>query len=170
MRSERFTYPGIGVAVGGLFGALGVLADWFSFSATVAGGRLTVGLAGTEDWTGRLALVAGVSALLFGAAYILFTDPAIRKVAAVSMAASSAVLLVMSVFGALRVDEVVPNVVAQSGLSGVTFTSSYAAGLGISFVGGVVAFVASFLAIREPAGETVDATVEVPAEAAVEAG
>jgi hypothetical protein len=170
MRSERFSYPGIGVAVGGLFGALGVLADWFSYSATIAGGQLTIGIVGTEDWTGRLALVAGVSALLFGSAYILFTDPAIRKVSAVAMAASSAVLLVMSVFGALRVSEVVPALVAQTGLGDIPFSSSYAAGLGISFVGGVVAFVASFLAIREPAGETVEATVEVPAEAAVEAG
>jgi hypothetical protein len=170
MRSESFTYPGIGVAVGGLFGALGVFADWFSFTATVGGGQLTVGIAGTEDWTGRLAVVAGVAALLFGAAYVLFTDAQIRKVSAVAMAAASAVLLVMTVFGILRVDDVVPSFVAQSGVGDVTFSSSYAAGIGISFLGGVVAFVASFLAIREPEDATAGEAVEVPAEAAVEAG
>jgi hypothetical protein len=158
------------VAVGGLFGALGVFADWFSYTATVAGGQLTVGIAGTEDWSGRFAVVAGFSALLFGGAYLLLSDPALRKISGAAMAASSAVLLVMTLWGAIRVDDVVPDVVAGSGLGDITFTGSISAGLAVSFVGGVVAFVASFLAIRQPAAEAAEQAVEVPAEAAVEAG
>jgi hypothetical protein len=158
------------VAVGGLFGALGVFADWFSYTATVAGGQLTIGIVGTEDWSGRFAVVAGLSALLFGGVYILLSDPTLRKISGAAMAASSAVLLVMSLWGAIRVDDVVPDVVAGSGLGDVAFTGSVAAGLAVSFVGGVLAFVASFLAIRQPAAEPVDEPVEVPAEAAVEAG
>ncbi|MFN8233209.1 MAG: hypothetical protein U0V56_06975 [Actinomycetota bacterium] len=170
MRSDRFTYPGIGVAVGGLFGALGVFADWFSYTATVAGGQLTVGIAGTEDWSGRLAVVAGFSALLFGGAYILLSEPTLRKVSGAAMAASSAVLLVMTLWGAIRVDDVVPDVVARGALGDVAFTGSISAGLAVSFVGGVLAFVASFMAIRQPAADTAEDAVAVPADAVVEAG
>ncbi len=170
MRADTITYPGVGVAVGGLFGALGVFADWFSYTATIAGGQLTIGIPGTEDWSGRFAVVAGFSALLFGGAYILLSDPILRKVSGVAMAASSAVLLVMSLWGALRVDEVVPSVVAGSGLGDVPFTASIGPGLAVSFVGGVLAFVSSFLAIRHPGAETVEDAAEVPVEAAVEAG
>jgi hypothetical protein len=172
MRSDTITYPGVGVAVGGLFGALGVFADWFSYTATIAGGRLTIGISGTEDWSGRIAVVAGFSALLFGAAYLLLQDPAIRRWTGVAMGASSAVLLVMTLFGVLRVNAVVPNAVVGSGLGDIPFSASVAAGLGVSFIGGVVAFVSSFLAIRWPetGSDVVAETAEVPAEAAVEAG
>ena len=170
MRSDSITYPGVGVAVGGLFGALGVFADWFSYTATVAGGQLTIGIPGTEDWSGRFAVVAGFSALLFGGAYILLSDPVLRKVSGVAMAASSAVLLVMTLWGAIRVGDVVPDVVAGSGLGDVPFTASVAAGLAVSFVGGVMAFVSSFLAIRQPVAEPVVEAAELPAEAVVEAG
>jgi hypothetical protein len=52
----------------------------------------------------------------------------------------------------------------------VPFTASVGAGLAVSFVGGVLAFVASFLAIRQPEAAPAEETVEVPVEAAVEAG
>jgi hypothetical protein len=170
MRSDTITYPGVGVAVGGLFGALGVFADWFSYTATIAGGQLTIGIPGTEDWSGRFAVVAGFSALLFGGAYVLLSDPALRRVSGVAMSVSSAFLLVMTLWGALRVDDVVPDAVAGSGLGDVVFTGSIGAGIAVSFVGGVLAFVASFLAIRQQGAVVVEETADVPAQAAVEAG
>jgi hypothetical protein len=166
MKSDRFTYPGIGVAVGGLLGWLGVFTSWYSFTVPISGGELTVALRGTEDWSGQVAVVAGTTALLFGAAYVLLSDPGLRRISGSVMGAASAVLLVMTLWAALLVEDVVPNFVVDSGLGALPFASSLAPGLAVSFIGGVLAFTASLLAIRETGAEAEDAVVEVVPEAA----
>ncbi len=146
MRSGKINYAGVGVAVGGLFGVLGVYADWFKFTYHTSGGSLTATLSGTADWTGQVAVVAGFAALLGGAAYVLL-DSDLRRVVGPFMGAASAVLLVMAVFGAIHARDVAVPVVGVGGLRGVT--ASWGIGLLVTFVGSVVGFVGSMLAINE---------------------
>ena len=60
MKAGKISYAGVGVAVGGVIGFLGVLVGWFKYSYPLDGGTATVTLSGTADWTGTAAMVAGV--------------------------------------------------------------------------------------------------------------
>jgi len=162
MKAGKISYPGVGVAVGGVLGILGVFMTWFSFAYVVGGQGLVVHLNGTHDWTGDLTLLASFGAFGFGGAYILMDDPKIRRITGILMTACSAFLLFMPLFGLTRLSAVVDVPGAST---------SYGAGIAVSFVGGVLATVASFLAAREKAaGEVAPAEAEqVDSEAATTA-
>jgi len=140
MKAGKISYPGVGVTVGGVLGILGVFMTWFSFSYVVSGQGFVVHLNGTHDWTGDLALLAGFGAFGFGGAYILMDDPQIRRITGILMGVCSAFLLFMPLFGLTRL-----NAVAK--VPGAS--TSVGVGLAVSFVGGVLAVVGSFLAARE---------------------
>ena len=142
MKAGKISYPGVGVAVGGLIGFLGVMVGWFKYAYPLGNGTATVTLNGTNDWTGAVAMAAAVGAFAFGGAYVLLDDPNVRRIAGVLMAVCSAFLLVMSLFGFGRISDAV-------GTPASVFTTGAGMGLVISFVGGVVALVGSFLASRE---------------------
>lgn len=150
MKAGKISYPGVGVAVGGVLGILGGLLTWFSFSYAVGGQTVTVNLSASQDWTGAVALAASFGALAFGGAYVLFDDPKIRRLTSILMSVCAAFVLVMPLFGLARLKDV-----AVPGAS-----TDWGAGLAISFVGGIFAMVGAFLASREKAG---------PAAAPVEA-
>ena len=82
MSSERINFLAVVTAVAGLTGFIGVYAKWFSYSYPVSGGTVTIYLDGTWDGTGAIALAAGIGAMLFGCAYMLMSDPAIRRIVA----------------------------------------------------------------------------------------
>jgi len=142
MKSGKISYAGLGVAVGGVIGFMGVVAHWFSYSYPSNGGTVTVTMSGTADWTGSVALVSSFGAFAFGGAYILLSDPALRRLLGVLMSASAAFLLVMSVFAYTRIDEAV-------GVPAEVSSTKAAVGLAISFAGGVVAVVGGLLASKE---------------------
>ena len=83
---------------------------------------MTIFLDGTWDMTGALAVTGGVGALLFGCAYILLTDPAIRRIVVLLMVISSVVLLLSSAFGFFRVEDAVTDAPLMPGATGTEFT------------------------------------------------
>lgn len=157
MQAGKISYPGVGVAVGGLVGIVGVMAKWFSFSVPLGNGVATVSISGRADWTGSLALAAAFGAFAFGGAYILFTDPQLRRLVGVLMSVCAVFLLVFSLFAYTRIDDAV-------GIPAVQFTTQAGRGLAVSFVGGVIAMASSLLVSRElfaGAGANVDPKPDV---------
>jgi hypothetical protein len=154
MRPDRINFLAVVTAVAGLTGFVGVYAKWFSYSYPVEGGVVTIYLDGTWDTTGSLALAGGLGALMFGCAYILLTDPPIRRISALLMVLSSIVLLLGSTIGFTRVAETIGPSPLLLGAEGTTeFHATVAIGLGISFVSGILATVASILLVgRREAG------------------
>ena len=151
---ERIDFLAVVTAVAGLTGFIGVYAKWFSYEYAAEGGTITIFLDGTWDLTGALALTGGIGALLFGCAYMLLTDPAIRKIVVLLMVISSVVLLLSSAFGFTRVDEAVTDSPLMPGATGTEFTATVALGLAISLVSGILATVASILLVtRREFGE-----------------
>ena len=161
MKAGKISYAGVGVAVGGLIGFLGVIVGWFKFSYPVASGTATVTLSGTHDWTGTVALAAAVGAFAFGIAYVLLQDAQLRRITGVLGAVCSAFLLIMSLAGFNRVGDAI-------GVPAAVFTTAVGTGLVISFLGGVVAVVGSVLTSREILSAGPVPAVDVPA-ATVEA-
>jgi hypothetical protein len=142
MKAGKISYAGVGVAVGGLIGFLGVMVGWFKYSYPQGSGTTSVTLGGTADWTGTAAMAAAFGAFAFGGAYILLQDAKLRRIFGVLGAVCAAFLLIMSLSGFGRISDAV-------GAPASVFTTGAGTGLVISFVGGVVAMVGSFLASRE---------------------
>lgn len=167
MRSERINFLAVVTAVAGLTGFIGVYAKWFSYSYPVSGGTVTIYLDGTWDGTGAVALAAGIGALLFGCAYMLMSDPAIRRIVALLMVISSVVLLVSSAIGFTRVVETIgPNPLLPGAEGQTPFHATVAIGLGISLASGVIATVASVLLVgRREAGLEEEAELSATASA-----
>ena len=159
MRSERINFLAVVTAVAGLTGFIGVYAKWFSYSYPVSGGTVTIYLDGTWDGTGAIALAAGIGALLFGCAYMLLQDAAIRRIVALLMVISSVVLLLASAIGFTRVVETIGDNPLLPGAEGQTpFHATVAIGLGMSLASGIIATVASVLLVgRREAGLEDDA-------------
>ena len=162
MKAGKISYAGVGVAVGGVIGFLGVIVGWFKYSFPMGGGgTATVTLSGIHDWTGTVAMAAAFGAFAFGGAYVLLQDPQLRRITGVLGAVCSAFLLIMSIAGFSRVADAV-------GVPAATFTTAAGAGLVISFLGGVLAVVGSVLTSREILSAGPVPAADVPA-AAVEA-
>jgi hypothetical protein len=154
MRSDRINFLAVMTATAGLIGFVGVYAKWFSYSYPVDGGVVTIYLDGTWDATGALAVAGGLGAMLFGCAYILLIDPAIRRISALLMVLSSVVLLLSSVIGFTRVVETIGPSPLLLGTEGATeFRATVSIGLGISLLSGILATTASVLLVaRREAG------------------
>ncbi|MEP6973649.1 MAG: hypothetical protein ABI869_05850 [Actinomycetota bacterium] len=142
MKAGKISYAGVGVAVGGVIGFIGIMVGWFTYSFPLANGVATVTLHGTADWTGGVAMAAAFGAFAFGGAYLLIQDAKLRKLTSVLMGVSSAFLLMFSIYGYTRISDAV-------GVPAAVFSSGAGKGIVISFVGGVVALVGSLLASRE---------------------
>jgi hypothetical protein len=168
MRSERINFLAVVTAVAGLIGFIGVYAKWFSYEYQVESGVVTIFLDGTWDMTGALAVTGGIGALLFACAYILLTDPAIRRIVVLLMVISSVVLLLSSAFGFFRVEDAVTAAPLMPGATSTEFTASVALGLAISLAAGVIATVASvLLVVRRESGEEEDVAPATTSDVAV---
>ncbi len=160
MRSQRISFLAAVTAGAGLVGFIGVFADWYSLAYQFSGTRVVLDFYGTVDGTGAIAVAASLGALMFGCAYMLLQDPAIRRLTALLMVISSLTLLIVSTIGFTRVDEAIgPNPLLPGVTGEARFTATVAIGLGISFVAGVIATVASVLLVsrRESGTEDADA-------------
>ena len=158
MKAGKISYAGVGVAVGGVIGFLGVIVGWFKFSYPLGNGTATVTLSGTHDWTGTVAMAAAFGAFAFGGAYVLMQDPQLRRITGVLGAVCSAFLLIMSLAGFSRVGDAI-------GVPAAIFTTAAGTGLVISFLGGVIAVVGSVLTSREILSAGPVPAADVPAEA-----
>ncbi|HET9671764.1 MAG TPA: hypothetical protein VFQ40_02810 [Actinomycetota bacterium] len=165
MRSERINFLASVTAAAGLVGFIGVFSDWFSIAYEVSGVRIQLDYYGTADGTGAIAVAASLGALMFGCAYMLLQDPQIRRITALLMVLSSVVLLISATIGFTRVGEAVgaPRPFLPGVEGEAPFTATWAIGLGVSFLAGVIATVASILLVsRREQGLEVD---EEPATA-----
>jgi hypothetical protein len=149
MRSERINFLASVTAAAGLVGFIGVFADWFKIQYPVGGYEVVIGIYGSEDGTGAIALAAGLGALMFGSAYILLQDPQIRRITALLMVISSVALFLSAAIGFTRVDDVVgPNPFLPGTEGGaVPYEATISLGLAISFLSGLIATVASILLV-----------------------
>lgn len=163
MRSARISFLAVVTAGAGLVGFIGVFADWFSLAYEVSGTKVVLDFYGTADATGAIAVAASLGALMFGCAYMLLQDPQIRRITALLMVLSAVTLLVVSVIGFTRVDEAIgaPNPFLPGVEGEARYTATVAIGLGISFLAGVIATVASILLVsRREAGVEQDPPVD----------
>ena len=163
MRSSRISFLAVVTAGAGLVGFIGVFADWFSLAYEVSGTKVVLDFYGTADGTGAIAVAASLGALMFGCAYMLLQDPQIRRITALLMVLSSITLLIVSAIGFTRVDEAIgaPNPFLPGVEGQATYTATVAIGLGISFLAGVIATVASILLVsRREAGVEEDPPVD----------
>jgi hypothetical protein len=147
-RAERINFLASVTAAAGLVGFIGVFADWWKVTYPASGVPVTIGIYGSEDGTGAIALAAGLGALMFGAAYILLQDPKIRRMTALLMVISSVALFLASAIGFTRVDEVVGPSPLLPGVEGTApYEATISLGLAISFLSGLIATVAAILLV-----------------------
>jgi hypothetical protein len=132
MKDQRINYAGIGGAVAGVVGLLGIYADWWKTDTTV--------YHGTADISGQLALAMSIGLFVFGAAYVLFSDERIRRAMGALMTLFAVVLTLACVWGLQRADNVAVG-------------ASTKAGLWVSLLGGVMGIAASMLALKYAADE-----------------
>jgi hypothetical protein len=168
MRSDRINFLAVATAGAGLLGFIGVFANWFSLSYRFSGTVVELDFYGTVDGSGAIALAASLGALAFGCAYILLQDAQIRRITVLLMAISGIMLLVSSLIGFTRIDEVIgPNPLLPGVTGSSEYTATVAPGLIISFLAGVLATAASVLLVaRRESGQ--DAAADVPSTTAEE--
>ncbi|TMM25778.1 MAG: hypothetical protein E6F95_01195 [Actinobacteria bacterium] len=136
MKDQRLNYAGIGGAVAGVVGLLGIYADWWETETTV--------YHGTADISGQLALAMSIGLFAFGAAYVLSSDQRIRRAMGALMTLFAVVLTLACVWGLQRTDNVAAGASTQ-------------AGLWVSLLGGVMGIAASMLAVKYAADEDASA-------------
>lgn len=158
MKAGKISYAGVGVAVGGVIGFLGVIVGWFKYSYPLGNGTATVTLSGTHDWTGTVAMAAAFGAFAFGGAYVLLQDAQLRRITGVLGAVCSAFLLIMALTGFSRISDAV-------GVPTSVFTTAAGTGVAISFAGGVIALVGSVLTSKEILAGGPVVVADAPAEA-----
>lgn len=142
MEKAKFNYAGVGAAVAGVIGILGIYATWWETPGQ--------NYNGTADTPGVLALAMSIGLFAFGAAYVVMSDPQIRR-AMGALATLCAVILTLScVWGAVGTDNV------SSG-------ASVGMGLIVSALGGVLGIAAGLLVLRD--SQVVDAATEPEATA-----
>jgi hypothetical protein len=128
MDRNTITYAGVAGAVAGVIGLIGVYADWWSTADT--------SFDGTADVSGTLALAMAIATFAFGGAYILMSDPRIRRAMGALMTLTAVVLALATVWGTTRADEVAAG-------------ASTEMGLWISGIGGILGIAAGLLALRD---------------------
>jgi hypothetical protein len=130
MGNGKISYAGIGAAVAGVIGILGIYSTWwesdfFDFN-------------GTTDISGKLALGMAVGLFAMGAAYVVISDAQIRRVTGALATLFAVVLTLSCVWGLLRTDNIAP-------------TANASLGLFVSGLGGVLGIAAGFLVMRDSA-------------------
>jgi hypothetical protein len=130
MGNGKISYAGIGAAVAGVIGILGIYSTWWESDLA--------NYNGTADISGQLALGMAVGLFAMGAAYVVISDPQIRRVTGALATLFAVVLTLSCVWGLLRTDSVAP-------------TANVAMGLFVSGLGGVLGIAAGFLVMRDSA-------------------
>ncbi len=146
---RNISYPGVGGAVAGAVGLLGIYAGWWETPSTL--------YYGTADISGSLALAMSIGLLVFGAGAVLMSDPGIRRTMSALFTLCAVVLTFACVWGLLRTEEIGAG-------------ASISKGMWVSLLGGLCGIAAGLLALRpvadapaadaseEPERQTSDAT------------
>jgi low temperature requirement protein LtrA len=114
--------------VAGVVAMLGIYSYWWSTDTTFYDG--------VADISGRLALGMSVGLFAFGVAFVLMSDPTIRRAMGALMTVCAVVLTLACVWGVFRSDDVAAGATIELGLW-------------VSVLGGVLGIVASLLALRD---------------------
>jgi hypothetical protein len=128
VESGKISYAGVGAAVAGVIGIVGVYSAWWETSGQ--------NFNGTEDISGTLAFVMGLALFAFGGAYVLISDPQIRRAMGALATLCAVVLAFACLWGVTRADNVAPG-------------ASTSTGLFVSALGGVLGIAAGFLVMRD---------------------
>ncbi len=140
--------------LGGLLGAVGAFTTWFSATAVrrteIFGSEVvaTSDVNGTGDWTGLLAVMAGVLVGVVAVAALLITVRGLRRAVGVVAVVGGLAILGAAVAAYLRVDDVAKIRLALEGGAGVDVRVAAGAGLYLSAGGGAIALVAGIVARR----------------------
>jgi hypothetical protein len=144
MRSGKLSYAGIAGAVAGVVGLLGIYSTWFVIPGTA------IGLNGTADISGKLALAMSVALFAFSGAYVLIADGAIRRSMSALIIVSAVLLTLSVVWAILRADGLEAHI-----------------GLWLSGFGGILGIGAGILTLKD---SPVDAPLDEDAPAPITAG
>ena len=130
MDERKISYAGVGAAVAGVIGIVGVYSTWWETPTTTYNG--------TADISGTLALAMAIGLFAFGGAYVLLSDPQIRRAMGALATLCAVVLCLACVWGVIRTDQIAPD-------------AEVASGLFVSALGGVLGVAAGFLVMRDNA-------------------
>jgi hypothetical protein len=128
MDKGKISYAGVGAAVAGVIGIIGVYATWWETS--------TQNYNGTADTPGVLALAMAIGLFAFGGAYVVMSDPQIRRAMGALATLCAVVLTLSCVWGAVEADTVAAG-------------ASIGTGLIVSALGGVLGIAAGLLVLRD---------------------
>jgi hypothetical protein len=150
-RSGEIDYAAWALVGGGFLILLGIFLKWFSVTANIAGFSGSISKAGTEDWTGIVALIASLVAIGGGGAAILLADVRIKRSALMAAAIAGVIALVVTVIAFFRANSVGVELPVLAGGPNASIDAGAAAGLYVSFLGAVIATAGGVLAARRPA-------------------
>jgi len=130
MEQGKISYAGVGAAVAGVIGLLGIYATWWQTPLKDYNG--------TADTAGVLALAMSIGLFAFGAAYVVMSDPQIRRALGALATLCAVILTLACVWGAIGADNVAPDATVGTGLV-------------VSALGGVLGICAGLLVMRDNA-------------------
>jgi hypothetical protein len=172
--------------IGGLVALIGVFLNWGTLTSSLEGGQFagqqfgpasqSVGAAGISHWTGILALVAAVAAIGGAVAMVFLQDPGTRRMAAMAALGGGAVAVLMAILGMVMSESIalgdVPGgrqaldfarqFAEQLGVQGFGIDTGPGLGVFITAIGGVVAAVGGFMALRQTGPIPQGAAAEPP--------
>jgi hypothetical protein len=128
MEKGKISYAGVGASVAGVIGILGVYATWWETPLR--------DFNGTADTAGVLALAMSIGLFAFGAAYVVMSDPQIRRAMGALATLCAVILTLACVWGAVGADNVAPDATVGTGLI-------------VSALGGVLGIAAGLLVVRD---------------------
>ena len=132
---KRISYAGIGLAVAGVIGLVGVYSAWWESDLATFNG--------TEDISGRLGLAMSIGMFAFGVAYVVIADVQIRRAMGALATLCAVLLTIACVWALVRADDLGAGVEASTGLF-------------VSALGGVLGIAAGFLVLRDNMRTDVD--------------
>jgi hypothetical protein len=141
MEKGKISYAGVGAAVAGVIGVLGIYATWWETPFKDYNG--------TADTAGVLALAMSIGLFAFGAAYVVMSDPQIRRAMGALATLCAVILTLACVWGAVGASNVAPDATVGTGLI-------------VSLLGGVLGIAAGLLVLRD--NQQADAASPVPAD------
>jgi catechol 2,3-dioxygenase-like lactoylglutathione lyase family enzyme len=128
MDSGKISYAGVGAAVAGVIGMAGVYSAWWETDSATYNG--------TADISGSLGFAMALGLFAAGGAYVLISDPKIRRATGALATLFAVVLALSCVWAVTRADNVAPG-------------ASLSMGLFVSALGGVLGIAAGFLVMRD---------------------
>lgn len=165
--------PGAIVAgAGGLLALIGVFLEWASITTSLEGGQFagqqipagsqSVGASGISHWTGILALLAAAVAVAGAVGVFVLKDASTRRKAAAAATGGGAVAILMAIVAFLMTESIaladVPGgrealefarqFAEQLGVGGFEIDTGVGIGVFVTAIGGAVAAVGGFLALR----------------------